>query len=71
VQISKEEAEAIKDLDLGFGSHYHDINGGKDLIEFHVDYWNRFCFTDKQAPALTLARSTIPILEPTMSIQYH
>jgi hypothetical protein len=63
VQISKEDAAAIKDLDTGFGYHYYNIIAGKDYIEFHVDYWNRFrCFKEERAP-------TVPIIEPTMSIR--
>jgi hypothetical protein len=64
VQISKEDAAAIKDLDVGFGYHYHNIIAGKDYIEFHVDYWNRFRFKET-APG----RSTVPIIEPRMSIR--
>ena len=59
VQLSVEEASAIKDLNLSFGYQYEDIIAGKSYIEFHhVDYWNQF--SDKETadprPATTSIR---------------
>ena len=41
VQVSKSEAETIKDLDIELGHHYFDIINNKEMIEFHIDYWER------------------------------
>jgi hypothetical protein len=46
VQMTIEDASAIKDLDLRFGYHYEDIDAGTSNIEFHVDVWNRFVGTE-------------------------
>ena len=68
VQISKEDAIKIKNLDMGFGYHFHDIIAGADCVEFHVDYWNRLTADERETAAGGPA-STVPIKEPIMSIR--
>jgi hypothetical protein len=58
IQLSKEEASAIKGLDVQLGYHYKDIILGTSNIEFHVDYWNQFSET-----------AAGPTREATMSIR--
>ena len=41
VQVSKSEVETTKDLDIEIGHHYFDIINNKEMIEFHIDYWER------------------------------
>jgi hypothetical protein len=41
VQLSVNEANSIKGVDINFGYLYHDIVSNEDRIEFHVNYWNR------------------------------
>ncbi len=50
MQVSENEAAAIKDLDAGFGYHYIDTRNGQPLIEFHIDYQNCIVESDMEAP---------------------
>ena len=56
--MSKEEASAIKGLDVRFGYHYEDIILGTSNVKFQVDYWNQFSET-----------ATGPRQEATISIR--
>jgi hypothetical protein len=41
VQLSVNDANSIKGIDINFGYLYHDIVSNEERVEFHVDYWNR------------------------------
>ncbi|KAI2513104.1 hypothetical protein MHU86_1396 [Fragilaria crotonensis] len=41
VQVSKSEAVTMKGLDIELGHHYFDIINNKEMLEFHIDYWER------------------------------
>ena len=41
VQLPLIEATSLKAVDIGFGYSYFDIIADKEMIEFHIDYWNR------------------------------
>ena len=41
VQVSKSEAVTMKCLDIELGHHYFDIINNKEMLEFHIDYWER------------------------------
>ena len=34
-------ATTIKGLDIGLGHSYFDIIRNEEVVEFHIDYWNR------------------------------
>ena len=68
VQISKEDTIKIKNLDIGFGYHFHNIIAGADCVEFHVNYWNGLT-AEKQTTAAGGPASVVPINKPTMSIR--
>ena len=40
------KATMIHGLDIGLGHCYFDIINNEELVEFHIDYWNRHCGAD-------------------------
>jgi hypothetical protein len=54
------KATAIKGLDIGFGHSYFDIIRDKEVVKFHIDYWNR---RQKQETTTTTS------IQPTTSIR--
>ncbi len=55
MQVSKSEAEAMKDLDIELGHSYFDIINNKEMLEFHIDYWDR---SKALSPPLPITSST-------------
>jgi hypothetical protein len=41
IQCPMSKATTIKSLDIGFGHSYFDIIRNEEIVEFHIDYWNR------------------------------
>jgi len=48
VQLSVNEANSIKGVDIDFGYLYHDIVSDEKRIQFHVDCWNRITRDQQQ-----------------------
>jgi hypothetical protein len=48
VQLSVNEANLIRGIDIDFGYSYHDIVSNEERIEFHVDYRNRITRDNEQ-----------------------
>ena len=61
VQLSIIEATTIKDLDVGFGYSYFDIVANKEMVELHVDYWNRVAQTQTQQQPILQKQATTSI----------
>jgi hypothetical protein len=57
VQVSKSEAETLKGIDIELGHHYFDIINNKEMLEFHIDYWER----NKAPPSPTPVTQTTSI----------
>ncbi len=57
VQVSKSEAETIKDIDIELGHHYFDIINNKEMLKFHIDYWEQ----NKAPPSPTPVTPTTSI----------
>jgi hypothetical protein len=53
----------INGLDIGLGHCYFDIIQNKELVEFHIDYWNWHSGAD---PSM---KSTQKNINPTSSIR--
>ena len=58
IQVSKEDASMINDLDLRLGHSYFDILKNIDMLEFHVDYWNQCCNKNESSTDVTLHPTT-------------
>ena len=58
IQVSKEDASTIDDLDLRLGHSYFDILTDTDMLEFHVDYWNQCCNKNESSTDVTLHPTT-------------
>ena len=57
VQVSNSEAETIRDLDIELGHHYIDITNNKEMLEFHIDFWEQ----NKAPPSPTPVTPTTSI----------
>jgi hypothetical protein len=57
----------MKGFDIDFGHSYYDIIHNKDMLEFHIDYWDQSLSTNA-APFQPPATST-PIIIPTTSLR--
>jgi hypothetical protein len=51
LQISKEDAINIKNIDMGFEYHFHDSIAGADCVDFHVNYWNHLTAEEQTTAA--------------------
>jgi hypothetical protein len=58
IQCPISKATTIKGLDIGFGHRYFDIIRNEEVVEFHIDYWNR-----------TQNQETTTTIQPTTSIR--
>ncbi|KAI2492861.1 hypothetical protein MHU86_21674 [Fragilaria crotonensis] len=65
VQVPKSEATTITDLDITLGHSYFDIINNKEMLEFHIDYWNRCMERTNTTPAPT----PLSTINPSTSIR--
>jgi hypothetical protein len=63
IQFPFAKATMINGLDIGLGHCYFDIIQNVELVEFHINYWNRHCGADAGM------RSTQENINPTTSIR--
>jgi hypothetical protein len=65
IQCPISKATSIKGLDIGLGHSYFNIIRNEEVVEFHIDYWNRHYTTPPSPPG----QETQPTIQPTTSIR--